>query len=174
MLSGGVLAPNHPAAAPHPSAEDSCGPLRSDSERGMRRGKRAWRNHISFLFIICYAPKASGALVALHEKKCLHGAVKPSIRPSLRVIGVRLQDVAGRRLQPRAAAASDDRRGHGPEPSRPARGPLSSRVPVISRPLGRSEAFLGALPATLAADPLLTARPEHPLHFVGVRIYASD
>ena len=36
------------------------------------------------------------ALAALHEKKCLHGAVKPSIRPSLRVIGVRLQDVAGR------------------------------------------------------------------------------
>ena len=32
----------------------------------------------------------------LHEKKCLYGAVKPSIRPSLRVIGVRLQDVAGR------------------------------------------------------------------------------
>ena len=36
------------------------------------------------------------ALAALHEKKCLHGDVKPSIRPSLRVIGVRLQDVAGR------------------------------------------------------------------------------
>ena len=40
--------------------------------------------------------RLADALAALHEKKCLHGAVKPSIRPSLRVIGVRLQDVAGR------------------------------------------------------------------------------
>ena len=40
--------------------------------------------------------RLADALAALHEKKCLHGAVKPSVRPSLRVIGVRLQDVAGR------------------------------------------------------------------------------
>ena len=40
--------------------------------------------------------RLADALAALHEKKCLHGDVKPSIRPSLRVIGVRLQDVAGR------------------------------------------------------------------------------
>ena len=40
--------------------------------------------------------RLADALAALHEKKCLHGAVKPSIRPSLRVIGVRLQDVASR------------------------------------------------------------------------------
>ena len=40
--------------------------------------------------------RLADALAALREKKCLHGAVKPSIRPSLRVIGVRLQDVAGR------------------------------------------------------------------------------
>ena len=30
--------------------------------------------------------RLADALAALHEKKCLHGAVKPSIRPSLRVI----------------------------------------------------------------------------------------
>ena len=65
---------------------------------------------------------------------------------------------AGRRLQPWAAAASDDRRGHAPEPSRPARGPLSSRVPAISRPVGRSEAFLGALHADFVVDDLSTAR----------------
>ena len=40
--------------------------------------------------------RLADALAALHEKKCLHGAVKSSIRSSLRVIGVRLQDVAGR------------------------------------------------------------------------------
>ena len=48
--------------------------------------------------------RLADALAALHEKKRLHGAVKPSIRPSLRVIGVRLQDVAGR--------GSRDRQSH--------------------------------------------------------------
>ena len=42
------------------------------------------------------ADAVADAVAALHEKKCLHGDVKPSIRPSLRVIGVRFQDVAGR------------------------------------------------------------------------------
>ena len=40
--------------------------------------------------------RLADALATPHEKKCLHGDVKPSIRPSLRVIGVRLQVVAGR------------------------------------------------------------------------------
>ena len=48
--------------------------------------------------------------------------------------------------------------GTPPEPSRPARGPLSSRVPAISRPVGRSEAFLGALHADFVVDDLSTAR----------------
>ena len=65
---------------------------------------------------------------------------------------------ARRRPQPRAAAASDYGRGHAPEPSGPARGPLSSRVPAISRPVGRSEAFLGALHADFVVDDLSTAR----------------
>ena len=53
--------------------------------------------------------RLADALAALHEKKCLHGAVKSSIRPSLRVIGVRLQDVTG-------GASSESRAGAASQP----------------------------------------------------------
>ena len=59
---------------------------------------------------------------------------------------------ARRRLQPRAAAASDDRRGHAPEPSGPDRGPLSCPVPAMSRPVEPSGTPPAALHATLVAD----------------------
>ena len=78
-----------------------------------------------------------------------------------------------RRLQPRPAAASDDRRGHAPEPSGPDRGPLSCPVPAISPPVGPSGTPPAALHAALVADVFLAARPEHPLHFVSGRTYAS-
>ena len=43
----------------------------------------------------------------------------------------------------------------------------------ISRPVGPSVTPPAALHATLVADAFLAPRPEHPLHFVSVRTYAS-
>ena len=65
---------------------------------------------------------------------------------------------ACRRLQLGAADAAPDRRRHAAQPSGPARGPISSRVRTIARPVGRSEAFLGALHADFVVDDLSTAR----------------
>ena len=96
-------------------------------------------------------------------RRCWKG--QPTARDAVHANRRRIRGVRGRRrLQPRTAAAADDRRGHAPVPSRPARGPPSSRVPAISRPVGRSEAFLDALPATLAADPLLDTSRADPLN----------